>query len=323
VIALIVVGGIILVKSKRAKEAKIPVAKVYPIVVKTIQVQPSEVELTLPYLAQIENEDNVVLASRISARVLYIKKSGDSVKKGEVLARLDTTDLNAEIESTKVSLKNLLKTHNRTLALYRVKGASIEQLQKEESGIASLQGKLKALKNQLSYTTLLSPISGVIAKTYATEGSIAMPGKALIDISAAEGFSLLVRLPDDIKPKSILFREKEYPIRSLGSTFHGLNEYKATIQSSHLSTGETTEIKVLVFKGTASKLPFDAILDRNGKSYILTIQKDHAVPKEIQILQKGEEGIVTRERLETKRIVVAKPDILLKLLTGISVKVEE
>jgi len=322
VIAGIVAGGLMLVKAKRAKEAQTPDPKVYAMVVKTMQAKPSQVQLTLPYLALVQNDENVVLSSRMSARVLMIKKSGEPVKKGEVLAKLDTEELKANIDSVKISLANLLKTHKRTKALYRVKGASIEQLQKEESNIAALKAKLKSLQNQMSYATLVSPVSGVIAKAFETEGSIAMPGKPLLNISATKGFSLLARLPDGIKPNAIIFKGKQYPVHALGSTFHGLNEYKGYVDAAHLTAGETTEIRVVIFEGNAIKLPFDAILNRDGKSYVLVTRKDKAVPKEVHIVQKGEEGVVIKEDLQKEKIIIAKPDILLKLLTGISVRAE-
>ena len=323
VIAAIVAGGMILVKAKRAKEAQTPFAKSYAMVVKTMQVSPREVKLSLPYLAQVENDENVVLSARMSARVLSIKKSGESVQKGDLLAQLDTEELRANMDSVNISLANLLKTHKRTKALYRVKGASIEQLQKEESGIAVLKAKRKALENQLSYAKLISPISGIIAKTHVTEGSIAMPGKPLLNIASTQGFSLIVRLPDGIKPASIIFEEKQYPVTALGSTFQGLNEYKAYVDTAHLTAGETADVRVVVFEGNATKLPFDAILNRNGKSVVLLAKNDHAVSKEVHIIQKGEEGVVVKEDLQHEKIIVAKPDILLKLLTGMALKVEE
>jgi len=323
VIAVLVIGGILLIKAKKGKEAQIPVAKVYPMVVKAIQVAPKEVKLTLPYLSLVENDENVMLTSRMSARVLMIKKSGQVVHKGDLLATLDTEELTANIEAVKISLKNLLNTHQRTQALYKVKGASIEQLQKEESNIASLKSKLKALQSQMSYTTLLSPVNGVIAKTFATQGSIAMPGKPLINISATEGFSLRERLPDDITPKSIIYNNKTYPIQALGSTFHGLNEYKSYVSGIHLSAGETVDISVVVFEGIGTKLPFDAILNKNGKSYVLLVKDHIAHAKEIHIAAKGEQGVVIKEDLRNEKIIVAKQDILLKLLTGITIKVEE
>ena len=321
-IAALVLLGLKAVKNKKAKEASTPVAKVYPLVVQTMTPGISTAKLTLPYLAVSENEADVALSSRIASRVESIKKSGESVKAGEVVAKLDTTDLTAKINAAKISLKNQIASFKRTQNLYKVKGASVEQLQKQQSVIATLHATLKTLQNQLSYTTLTAPISGIITKTMAAPGDIAMPGKALLNISATQGFSLLVRLPDSIKSDAIIFKGKTYPIKALGSTFQGLNEYKAYIDGVHLTAGETTEIRVITFEGMATRLPFDAILDKDGDSYVLIIDKGRATPRKVQIMQKGEEGVVIKEDLSKEKIVVAKPDILLKLLTGISVKAE-
>lgn len=323
VIVAIVMGGLKLVKDKRAKEAELPIAKVYPLVLKTMIPKKENVRLTLPYLAQVINEDNVVLSSPIAGRVLSIKESGENVKKGEVLVRLDTTELNANINSVNISLKNLLLTHKRTKALYRVKGASIEQLQKEESGIASLRAKLESLKNKLGYTTIKAPLSGVIAKNFVSVGTVSMPGKPLLSISSKEGFSLIVRLPDDTKAKKIIFKDKIYPLSALDTTFHGLHEYKAVINRSNISAGESVNIDVVLFDKEAQELPFDTILDRNGKHTVFISKGHKTVAKEVHIVQKGQEGVVVKEQFSGEKIIVAKPDILLKLLTGIAIKVEE
>ncbi|WP_294955391.1 efflux RND transporter periplasmic adaptor subunit [Sulfurovum sp.] len=324
IIAALAVLGIKLIHDKRAKEASLPPAKIYPIVVKTMVPKAAEDKLTLPSLAQTVNETDVTLSSRIASRVEQIVKSGMAVKKGDVVAKLDTTDITANTEALKVALSNLLKSHKRTQALYRVKGASIEQLQKEQSEIASLKAKLKAVENQLSYATITAPISGIVAKTFAAVGDVTMPGKPMVQISAESGFSLLVRTPQDIVPKAVLFGGKEYALHALNSTFNGLNEYKAYVKDSHgLSAGERVEVNVVVFEGKAIELPFDAVLNREGKSYVLVVSKDRAVPKEIHIVQSAEQGVVISDDLSGKKIVVAKPDILLKLTSGYVLKVKE
>jgi len=325
VIAVLVIGGIRLVKAKRAKEAAQPMAKIYPIVVKTMVPKKGMVKLTLPYLAEIHNETDVTLSSRIASRVEQIVKSGEQVKKGQIVATLDTTDLTANIEALKVSLANALKSHARTKALYRVKGASIEQLQKEQSEIASLKAKLKETENQLSYATITSPIEGTVAKTMAAVGDVTMPGKPLLQISADTGFSLLVRTPQDITPKAVLFGGEEYALHPLGSTLYGLKEYKAFVNDIHgLISGERVEVNVVVYEANdAVVLPFDALLDRDGKSYVLEAEKKHAKAMPVDIVQSGEQGVVVREDLSGKKIVVAKPDILLKLTSGYALKAKE
>ncbi len=324
VIAVLVIGGIRLVKAKRAQDAAQPIAKIYPIVVKTMVPKKGAVKLTLPYLAETHNETDVTLSSRIASRVEQIVKSGEQVKKGQIVATLDTTDLAADIEALKVSLANTLKSHARTKALYKVKGASIEQLQNEQSKIASLRAKLKAAENQLSYATITSPIDGTVAKTMAAVGDVTMPGKPLVRISAKTGFSLLVRTPQDITPKAVLFEGKTYTLHPLDSTLNGLKEYKAFMNNiSGLSSGERVEVNVVIFEGNAVMLPFDAVLDRDGKSFVLEAEKNHAKAVPLHIVQSGEEGVVVKEDISGKKIVVAKPDILLKLTSGYALKAKE
>ncbi len=325
VVAVLVIGGVRLVKAKRAQEANEVPAKVYPIVVKSMVPKKGVVKLTLPYLAEAHNEKDVTLSSRIASRVEQIVKSGTLVKKGQVVATLDTTDLTANIEALKVSLANALKSHARTKALYRVKGASIEQLQKEQSQIASLRAKLKAAQNQLSYATITSPIDGTVAKTMAAVGDVTMPGKPLLQISADTGFSLLVRTPQDITPKAVFFAGKEYVLHPLGSTLRGLKEYKAFVNDIQgLSSGERVEVNVVVFEAdSAVMLPFDGLLDRNGRTFVLEAEKNHAKAIPVHIVQSGEQGVVVKEPLEGKKLIVAKPDILLKLTSGYALKVKE
>jgi len=323
VIVLLVLLGLKAVKLKKAKEASQPPAKIYPVVVRTMVPELSHVRLTLPYLAISSNESDVALSSRIASRVESIKKSGAHVQAGEVVARLDTTDLNAKIHAAEISLKNQIASYRRTQNLYRVKGASVEQLQKQQSAIASLRATLKSLKNQLGYATLTSPISGIIAKSMAAKGDMAMPGKPLMQISAEHGFSLLVRTPEAIRPKAVIYRKKEYALEALNSTFNGLKEYKAYIDAEGLTAGDRVEIEVVVFDGSGLKLPFDAILNRNGKSYVLLVEGDQAKPREIHILQSAQEGVVVSDDLTHQKLVTAKPDILLRLVSGYRLKTGE
>jgi len=320
--ALLVVVGIKKLKQRQAQNASTPVAKVYPIVVKEFIPKVSDVTLSLPYLAVATNDSNVKLSSRIASRILDIKQSGSKVTKGEVLVSLDTTDLNAQIDAQKIALKNLEQTHHRTQKLYDVNGASIEQLQKEQSQIASLKAKLKVLENQLGYATLTSPIDGTISKTFVASGDMAMPGKPLLQISADDNYSLLLRVPQDIKPKEVIFNHQTYPLHNLKTTFHGLDEYKAFLKD-RVNVGERVEVDVVLLHQKSVLLPFDTILNRDGKSYVVMIQNNKAVAKEVHILQSAQQGVVVKENLVGTKLVYAKPDILLRLISGYPMMVQE
>ena len=83
------------------------------------------------------------------------------------------------------------------------------------------------------------------------------------------------------------------------------------------------KVDVIIFEQKAIKLPFDALLNRDGKSYVLRIKEGHATAQEVHIVQSGEQGVVIKEDLEGAKIVLAKPDILLKLLSGYALHVKD
>jgi len=341
-VGIIVVAGLVFVavtklKEKQEANKSTPKAKIYPIVIKALTPKEENVKLTLPYLAEVENDKDVKLSSRIAARIISIKRSGQSVKKGEIVVKLDTTtikstlaSLKEQLQAAKISLKNLEATHKRTLELLKVHGASIEESQKEASlianaqaGIVTLKQKEIELRNNLSYATIISPVDGTVAKTFSNQGAVSAPGKPLVAISSKNGFYLLVRVPTEMPLINVDFGEKEYSATALGSTYHGLAEYKVYVGNKKLTTGDRVEVSVVVFHQQAMLLPFDAILNRNNRSYVFVIHGDRAEAQEVHIVQSAQEGIVVSEDLAGKKLVVAKPDILLRLLSGYSLKIKE
>ncbi len=338
VVLIIAATGILVIKRAKSREEKLPVAKEYAIVVSTIRPEVREVRLTLPYLALTRNDKDVKLVSRIASRINRVKASGSRVKKGEVVARLDNTSIQTGIKSVKAqitaletTLKNLEATHQRTLELLKVEGASIEQSQNEESKIAGLKSQLESLKqklsdlnNMLTYAVITSPVSGRISKTMVNVGDMAMPGHPIANVSAINGFYLLIRVPTSLRVYGVVFDGRTYEAIPLNSTFNSLAEYKVYVDKKDMTTGNREEISVIVYEGKAMELPFDAILNRDGKSYVMVRDGDRAVAESVNQVESGEEGVVVSNNgLSGKELVVAKQDILLRLLGGTSLKVKE
>ncbi|BCD67248.1 efflux RND transporter periplasmic adaptor subunit [Nitratiruptor sp. YY09-18] len=348
IVILLVVGAVRLVKKRKAQEASTPIAKEYAVIVKTLKPQKSHVVLSSDYLAIVKNDKNVALVAKFPGRILQIKEAGQKVKKGDVVAKIDTTvlkskrdSLKAQIEATRLqiaaakeALVNLRKIHERTKKLYAVKGASKEQLEREatqianaKANLASLRGKLASFQanlaevnNELSYAVLTSPIDGVVAKKFANLGDIAMPGRPLLSINGSQDNYLLVRLPSNIAAYGLLYNGKRYALKPLKGSFNSLSEYRADVDDPKLIEGQRVETKVITYDNEALLLPFDAVLNRNGKTYVLVVNGEYAKPLEVHVKASGAEGVVVAEDLSGKELVVAKPDILLKLLSGIKLK---
>ncbi len=348
---VLIVGAVALIKKKKSDLAKLKPVKQYPVVVKTIKPKMSNFKLTMTSLGLVKSGLDVKISTKIAARIITMKQLGDKVKKGEVVAKLDSSSilsklvsaksslksLNSKLNSAKLTLNNMILTHKRTKELLDVKGASIEQYQKEEDALSNIKSNISAinaqiksvhstineLKTLLGYALIKSPVDGVISKRFFNVGDIAMPGKPIYEISSEGEKYILVRLPQNVNPKGIIFNNKFYPIEALNGTFNGLNEYKADVETT-INTNSRVEIGVVVFNGKAIKLPIDAILNDNDKNYVFIASNNRATPKEIDIVASGEEGLaVNDETLIDKELVVAKPDILLKLFSGALIKKEQ
>jgi len=329
-------AGVKAVANARAKDAAVPTATIYPVAVTTTAPQTARVTLTLPYLAEVGNDKDVELAPRIAARIVAIAPSGTAVKKGEVVVRLDTVSIEsalasvqAQLKAAEVSLKNLRATHERTLELLKVQGASIEESQKEESMIAAALASRNALRqnavelrNNRSYATILSPVDGVVAKSFANPGALSAPGKPLVAVSSKNGFYLMVRVPTGPAVDGVILEGKTYAATPLDSTYRGLAEYKVYVDDRKLTSGDRVEADVVVFDGRATLLPFDAVLNRNGRSYVLVAAGERAEARAVHVVQRGEQGVAVSDDFAGAHVVVAKPDILLKLLSGYRLKVE-
>jgi hypothetical protein len=164
----------------------------------------------------------------------------------------------------------------------------------------------------------------MISKTMVNVGDMSMPGQPIAVINARGGSYLKLSVPAEVKVVGVSMKNHHYEAIPLNSTFNSLAEYKVYVDGLTLTSGERVEVDVEVFNGKAIQLPFNAILNRNGKSYVFEKLGDKAVAREITILQTGEDGAVTANAdLAGRDVVVEKQDILLRILSGVSLKVKE
>jgi hypothetical protein len=146
-----------------------------------------------------------------------------------------------------------------------------------------------------------------------------MPGQPLLYIAGENGKYLLINMPSNRKLKEIIFQGKTYQVQSLNSTLNGLVQYKADVDTTK-SKGEKVDIKAVVFDKEAVKVPTSGVLQNGGKNYIFIVDKDRAVQTEVKVLASGEEGLALPLEYDGKKIVLAKPDIFLKLISGLKIK---
>jgi membrane fusion protein, multidrug efflux system len=160
--------------------------------------------------------DRQTISSKYAGKVSKITvKEGDKVQQGQLLVELDQTDLKAQSDQAQAALVYAQKNYNlsvvnlakaqddfaRADSQFKTGVITKEQFDhaqkaleaaKAQSGIAQAQigtanAQLGIVSTQLSNSSIISPVSGVVARKWATEGDVvqmAQPILAVYDLKS-------------------------------------------------------------------------------------------------------------------------------------------
>lgn len=181
------------------------------------QQAPTEVTLTVP--GSVRPRERVVLYARTNGFLSkWLVDMGDRVKEGQVLARIDTPEVSANMAQAKARLTqakssiglvrsqhervvNLSK--NGTLSQQDV-DASALRLTAAESELATATAEVERLSALVSFATVVAPFEGTITKRYLDNGALVNTGQtALFDLASTSDLRVDVDVPQWLAPQVV------------------------------------------------------------------------------------------------------------------------
>jgi len=162
-----------------------------PLDVSAVKVVPRDLPLVLDYLGQTEGSRVIEVRTRVEGvlqKMDFIE--GRQVKAGDVLFKLDpkpfeTTleNIRAQLAQEEARLENARRNVKRLKPMVEQNAVSQKDmddaLSSETTAAASVRGaqaRVREAENNLEYTVIRSPISGIVGKTSKGEGSLVTPG---------------------------------------------------------------------------------------------------------------------------------------------------
>lgn len=103
-------------------------------------------------------------------------KEGDKVKKGQLLATLIMSEIDAQVRQAEEGLKKTERDMNRVKNLFADSVATLEQLQNVTTAYEVAHKTYDIAKFNKQYSEIRSPISGTIVKQIMHDGEIVGPG---------------------------------------------------------------------------------------------------------------------------------------------------
>ena len=155
--------------------------------------------------------DRVSVSTKILGRINQLATDeGDSVRQGQILLKLDDSDLRAQeaqanaslvfarenISLAKVNLEKAQMDYQRALSQFNQKIIPKEQYDHAQSEFestkarlnianaqaASAQAQLFVIQTQLTNTVIESPMTGVVSKRWVLTGDVVQPGQSIFTI---------------------------------------------------------------------------------------------------------------------------------------------
>lgn len=233
-----------------------------------VEIERGDLEYKVSSTGKLEATTTVQVGTQVSGRVVALYADfNDPVKKGQVIARIDTTLLTQDVRSAEATLaRRRAEVNLRTQELDRLRKLAAQDLVAEseaevaESNLAvakadlvSAQASLEGAKQNLSYATILAPIDGVVVERTVDVGQT---------VAASLSSPQLFRIAEDLSKMRILVSVDESDI---GAIREG-QPARFTVQA----------YPALTFTGIVKQVRLQSTTEENVVNYTVVVDVDNS-----------------------------------------------
>ncbi|MCX4161967.1 efflux RND transporter periplasmic adaptor subunit [Paraburkholderia megapolitana] len=203
----LVLSSVVLLAACQKKEAAAPTPR--PVVATAVQADGRPNTMTLP--AEVQARYSTPLSFRIAGKIVERRvRLGDTVKSGEIVARLDPADAQknaasaqAQLDAAQHRLVYAKQQLDRDRAQARDNLIAQAQLEQTEDSYASASAQRDQAaqqaalsKDQLQYATLAADHAGVITSEQADTGQNVSAGQAVYNLAWSGDIDIVVDAPE-------------------------------------------------------------------------------------------------------------------------------
>lgn len=280
------------------------------------------------------------LGFRVGGKLIERKVDvGDSVKQGQVLARLDGTDMKLNVSAARAQVaaarsdldlaRTELKRVETLLSQNFVSDSAVDsQRTTTEAAAARLRqarAQLELAENQTEYTSLQADADGVVTAVYAEVGQVMAAGSPVVTIAREGDREVRINVPEGLQDKLAAGRpaqvrlwsegEKRFvgQVREVAPSADAVTrtyavKVKVDAPVAELPLGATATV---VFDGgelAGVRVPLRAVGKLDGKpvAWVFDDAQGQVNPVPVSVLRYDEDGAVVSEGLSPgMKVVVA------------------
>jgi multidrug efflux system membrane fusion protein len=269
--------------------------------VKLVPVEKSSYSPVMQYSGTIASNSEARLSFKIGGIIskIYVKE-GDRVAAGQLLASLDLTEIDAQVQQASQNVEKSTRDEGRIKNLYNDTVASLEQLQNIHTQLNVASEGLRIARFNRQYAQIRAASGGAILQKFLNEGEYASAGTAVLLFNGAAASDWVVRLGVADKDWAVLkkgdkatiiidaYPEKPFTgvITKMAETADPASgtypiEIKVLPGGSRFAPGLFCSIQLQPsVKQTLTMIPAEALAEGDGKTgYVYTLNADNRTVK--------------------------------------------
>lgn len=142
----------------------------------------------------VEPIRTIVVISQLAGALLHVAvEEGDVVRAGQVLARIDSRELQAQMRSAEATLEVARRAAERSEQLRAQQIITVAEYEAEQAAYAAALATHDQLRTRLNYATVRTPISGVVLEKLVEAGHVVGTQSRLFTVGDID--PLVVRVP--------------------------------------------------------------------------------------------------------------------------------
>jgi len=165
--------------------------------VKTVVIKKQPFSHYFEATGELESVSEAFISPEASGQITEVNVvEGQKVKKGQKLAKLNTSVIEKSISEVKTQLNLAEIIYNKQKELWGKNIGSERQYLEAKNNYESLQNKLNTLWAQYNMSIIHSPINGYVEKIFLKKGELASPGMQLMQVVNIRQLYVTVKLSE-------------------------------------------------------------------------------------------------------------------------------
>ncbi|HSF55813.1 MAG TPA: efflux RND transporter periplasmic adaptor subunit [Algoriphagus sp.] len=281
-----------------------PITKGEAIPVKVIELNQGSFSSSISASGNFSTNDETLLSFKVGGIVSKILvQEGDPVKKGQVLATLDLTEVQAGLNQSKIAYEKALRDHERAGRLYRDSVATLEQFQNSKTARDIAEQQLKTAEFNLSYSQIRANQNGFVLRKFVNAGQQVSSGAPVLQINGAnQGNWMLKATVNDLNWSLISIGDQALIFPSTSDSISGkvirksqsadpvtgaywVEVTPANSEGLNLASGMFGKVLIQPTKQTEGwQIPYEAILDASGSLGYVFVTDDGQKAEKVKVV---------------------------------------